>query len=98
MNEKEKEIAQRALDLLTEIITVTNASGSEGHNHIVGLKLIERKGCRNMLNQPVRDGLFVRPVWSDNPDRSDGYYDICVEGDSPWGAIWDVLRDLQGRF
>lgn len=98
MNEREKEIAQKALDLLTEIISVTKASGSEEHNHITGLKLIERRNCKNMLGYNLRDGLFVRPIWSNNPDRDDGYYDICVEGDSPWGAVIDVMRDLERRF
>ena len=98
MNTKEKEIAQEALDLFSKIIEVTGASGREPHNRIIGLKLIDRKGCKDMIGRPIRDGLFVRPIWSDNPDRNDGYYDICVEGDSPWGAICDVIKDLQYKF
>ena len=98
MNENEKAIAQKVLDLLTEIIETTGASGKEPHNRIISLKLIDRKDCKNMFGQPIRDGLFVRPIWSDQPDRNDGYYDICVEGDSPWGAICDVMRELQRRF
>lgn len=98
MNEKEREIAQRAMDLLSEIIEVTGASGKEPNNRIIGLRLFERKGCVNMFGQPMRDGLFVRPIWSDNPERNDGYYDICVEGDSPWGAVCDVLKNLQYKF
>ena len=98
MNEKEKEITQRAMDLLSEIIEVTGASGKEPHNRIIGLRLFDRKGCIDMFGQPKRDGLFVRPIWSDNPTRDDGYYDICVEGDSPWGAICDVLKNLQYKF
>ena len=98
MNEKEREIAQKALDLLSEVIEVTGASGKEPNNRIIGLRLIDRKDCKNMFGQPMRDGLFVRPIWSDNPDRSDGYYDICVECDSPWGAVCDVLKALQYKF
>ena len=98
MNEKERAEAQKVLDLLTEIITITKASGSEEHNHIIGLKLIDRVGCINMAGYRLRDGLFVRPIWSNNPERADGYYDICVEGDSPWGMIIDVIKDLERIF
>ena len=98
MNEKEKEIAQKALDLFAEIIEVTSASGKEPHNRVIGLRLIERKGCVGMFGQPLQDGLYVRPIWSDNPERSDGYYDINVEGDSPWGAICDVMKSLHSKF
>jgi hypothetical protein len=98
MDANEKVIAQRALDLLTELIDVTGASGKEPHNHIIGLKLIDRKGCRNFLGQALLNGEYVRPIWSDDPDRDDGYYDINVNGDSPWGAVCDVMKELKRRF
>ena len=95
---EEKEIGQKALDLLAQVIEVTRASGSEPHNRIIGLKLIDRKDCVNMFGQKLSDGTYVRPIWSDNPDRNDGYYDINVNGDSPWGAVCDVMRELHHRF
>lgn len=98
MNEKEKEIAQKALDLFAEIIEVTSASGKEPHNRVIGLKLIDRKGCTNMAGRQLPDGLYVRPIWSDTPNRDDGYYDINVEGDSPWGAIYDVMKSLHSKI
>ena len=95
---EEKEIGQKALDLLAQVIEVTRASGSEPHNRIIGQKLIDRKDCVNMFGQKLSDGTYVRPIWSDNPDRNDGYYDINVNGDSPWGAVCDVMRELHHRF
>jgi len=95
---EEKIIGQQALDLLAQIIDLTNASGKEPHNRIIGLKLIDRKGCVNMFGQPLPDGDYVRPIWSDNPERNDGYYDINVGCDSPWGAVCDVMRELQHKF
>ena len=50
-----------------------------------------------MFGRPQIDGLFVRPIWSDNPDRNDGYYDIPVEGDSPWGVAIDVMKFLKSK-
>lgn len=98
MNEKELEMTHMALELLTAIIKVTEASGKEPHNRVIDLKLIDRNGCKDMFGNPLRDGLFVRPIWSDCPDRDDGYYDICVEGDSPWGAICDVMKWAHTKF
>ena len=95
---EEKEIGQKALDLLAQIIEVTQASGSEPHNRIIGLKLIDRKDCVSMFGQKMIDGCFVRPIWSDDPERNDGYYDIIVEGDSPWGMVCDVMKTLQYKF
>lgn len=98
MSIEEREIGQKALDLLTQIIEVTGASGKAPHNHIIGFKLIDRKDCIGLYGNKLPDGMYVRPIWSDNPDRSDGYYDINVNGDSPWGAVCDVLKELQYKL
>ncbi len=95
---EEKVVGQKALDLLTQIIEVTQASGSEPHNRIIGLKLIDRVDCVSMFGQKLPNGTYVRPIWSDNPERNDGYYDINVNGDSPWGAVCDVIRELKHKF
>lgn len=94
----EREIGQQALDLLAQIFELTGASGKAPNNRVINLKLIDRKGGTDMFGNPLRDGLFVRPVWSDDPERDDGYYDICVNGDSPWGMIYDVMRWANTKF
>lgn len=95
---EERSQTEQAMELLAKIIDVTNASGKTPHNHIIDLQVIDRKGCKDVLGQPKRDGLFVRPIWSDNPERSDGYYDICIDGDSSWGAVVDVFKNLSKIF
>lgn len=95
---EEKKMSQQALDLLAQIVEVTGASGREPHNRIIGLKLIDRVDCKDMFGRDLPNGSYVRPIYSDNPERSDGYYDICVEGDSAWGAVCDVMKFLQHKF
>ncbi len=94
----EREMTVKAMELLAEIITVTKASGTTGHNPIIRLDVIDRVGCKDMFGQPLRDCLVVRPVYENNPNRDDGYYDICIEGDSPWGAVLDVVSELKRKF
>ena len=76
---------QKCLDYLCKAIMETRANGSESNNHIKELKLIDGK-------EPYEQ--VVRPIWSDNPDRNDGYYDINVTGDSAWAMIKDVINSL----
>ena len=98
MRDNERIQAEEVLKHLQAILDVTKASGSEEHNHIQELRLIDRKGCKDMFGRPKIDGLFVRPIWSDDPDRDDGYYDINVEGDSPWGIVVDVMKWLNTKI
>ena len=98
MNEREQRETVEVLKHLQGILDVTRASGSAEHNHIQELRLIERKGCKNMFGEPLMDGWYVRPIWSDNPERNDGYYDINVNGDSPWAVTIDVIKALRARF
>lgn len=97
-SEKEKEIGQKALDLLAQIVDVTGASGREPHNRVIGFKLIDRKGGEDIYGRSLLDGQYVRPIWSDDPERNDGYYDINVNGDSPWGMVYDVLTWARAKF
>ena len=85
----EKEDRQKCLDYLCKAIMETCANGSEQHNHVQELRLLERKDNPNLRYDTV-----VRPIWSDNPERNDGYYDINVSGDSAWGMIKDVVNYL----
>lgn len=97
MRNEERIKAEEVLKHLQAILDITEASGGKEHNHIQELRLIERKGCKNMFGQPLSDGLYVRPVWSNSPERNDGYYDINVEGDSPWGIAIDVMKWLKQK-
>ncbi len=69
---------QKCLDYLCKAIMETRANGSENNNHIQELRYLDGQTC----NQELRFEQVVRPVWSNNPERSDGYYDINVTGDS----------------
>lgn len=88
-----KENIQKSLDHLLAAINETS-NNDPRYNHIIGLNLINRKGCVSMSGKPLPDGKYVRVVWSDNPDRNDGYYDVCVEGDNCFGVLSDVFRYL----
>ncbi len=84
-----KENKQECLNYLCKAIMETRANGSEKNNHIQELKLIRKEG---------RDEEYVRPIWSDNPERNDGYYDINVTGDSAWAMIKDVINGLSNTL
>jgi len=82
---------QKCLDYLCKAIMETRANGSEKNNHIQELRLIDIKDSEDSLAYDQ----VVRPIWSDNPERNDGYYDINVSGDSAWAMILDVINDLK---
>ena len=86
----EREDKQKCLDYLCKAIMETRANGSEGNNHIQELRLLNGKEIGNPRYEEV-----VRPIWSNNPTRDDGYYDINVTGDSAWGMMLDVIESLR---
>ena len=88
---------QLVCDKLLEALNASGRNDAE-YNHIVGLKYIERKGCCNMLGQPLPDGEYIRVQWSNNPERDDGYYDINVNGDNAFGVLIDVVQYLNKKF
>ena len=88
---------QKALDSLLETINECSANDPK-YNHIIALKLIDRKGCKDMFGRELPDGKYVRIVWSDNPDRNDGYYDVCVDGDNTMGMLCDVFARIKKIF
>ena len=98
MRDEERIRTEEVLKHIQAILDITEVCGNKGHNHIQELRLIDRKDCKNMFGQPIMDGWHVRPIWSNNPERNDGYYDINVEGDSPWGVACDVMRWLKNRY
>ena len=91
------ENTQKALNSLLQAIRETNNFGQDGHNSIVGLKLIDRKGCKDMFGSPKPDGKYVRVIWEDNPNRDDGYYDINVECLNTFGVLYTVMQWLNAK-
>jgi len=89
-----KEDMQKCLDYLCKAIMETRANGSEENNHIQELRLIEAADSK----EPIAYERVVRPIWSDNPERNDGYYDINVTGDSAWAMIKDVINGLSSTL
>ena len=94
MQRDAKENVQQMLDYLLAALRETRAFGIDEYNSIVGLDLIDREeSYKNGVW--LRDGKHVRVRWYNNPDRDDGYYDICVEGNSAIGtflAVADFIR------
>lgn len=88
---------QKALDYLLMAINETNRNLPTS-NHIIALKLIDRKDCVDMFGRKLHDGQYVRVVWSDDPNRDDGYYDINVEGDNAMGCLVDVMAWLNKKL
>lgn len=41
---------------------------------------------------------YLRPVFEAEPDRSDGYYDINISGDSGTAILVDVVRQFIDRI
>ena len=89
---------QKMLDHLCAAIMETQANGTERQNHIVALKLIRRDETERTWCGDFEKGWYVRVVWSDDPDRSDGYYDIDVTGDSGFGMLDDVWKFISRKF
>lgn len=40
---------------------------------------------------------IIRPIFEENPNRDDGYYDINVSGDSVLGMIDDIYKHFIHR-
>ncbi len=87
-----KENKQAMLDHMCKAIMEMRANGSAECNHICALKLIKLEEDVKRWWGWQEKGEYVRVVWSDSPDRNDGYYDVDVEGDSALGMFEDVWR------
>lgn len=87
-----KENKQAMLDHMCNAIMEMRANGDEKSNHICALKLIKIEKDIKRRWGWQRSGEYVRVVWSDTPDRDDGYYDIYVDGDSAFGVFEDVWK------
>ena len=86
------------MDKVMELITMTGKTGTTGHNPIIALKVIDRKDCKDMWGRVLANGLYVRPIFEDDPERDDGYYDINIEALNDWGAAREVINWISKKF
>lgn len=93
-----KEDPQAMLNHMCAAIMEMSVNGSEKHNHICELRLIEIKEPIHQMWGWQYPGKYVRIVWSDSPERDDGYYDVYVDGDSAWGMFIDVFKRIKYIF
>lgn len=93
-----EENKQAMLDYLCKSIMEMRVNGSEEYNHICGLKLFKRETPEKTWCRYFPAGDYVRIIWSDDPERNDGYYDVYVDGDSAWGMFLDVTKRLKEIF
>ena len=99
MNEKERNEIVAMLNSLVDTLYYTSVGGNCKGNHIIRFDLIERSESEyNEWGGLLDKGTFVRPVWSRNPDRKDGYYDINVSGNSVNGVFYDVTKWLTKNY
>ena len=90
---------QAILDHMCQSIMEMSANGSEDTNHIIALKFFHRDAPETTWCGSFDKGDYVRVVWSDDPTRSDGYYDVFVEGDSGKGLfedVWNFVKENIG--
>ena len=90
-----KENKQRMLNCMCEAIKEMRANGSEEHNHIIALRFFTREKEEVTRYKVFPKGDYVRIVWSNNPERDDGYYDVYVDGDSCYGMFEDVWNAVK---
>jgi len=91
---------QLMLDNLCKALQCTRSFGKvrDDSNYILELKLIQKEnGWRDMWGKPHAGGKYVRVIWSDSPERDDGYYDVFVDGSSTWGILTSVVEYLKER-
>ncbi len=93
-NGKEENI-QKMLDCLCDSIRETRASGTDKNNPLEKLLLIHRENDERTWVGTFYRGDYVRLVWKDMPNRSDGYYDIYVDGLSGIGILFKVVDNLK---
>lgn len=86
------------LSYMCKAIMEMRANGSKEYNHICDLKLIKLENDVKRWWGEQRKGEYVRIVWSDSPDRDDGYYDVYIEGDSALGVFEDVWKFVSRKL
>lgn len=90
-----KEEKQKMLDKMCEAIMEMEANGSENNNHIIGLRLFHRDEWESTWCGDFQPGDYVRIIWSEDPKRKDGYYDVYVDCDSCFGMFEDVWKQVK---
>ena len=93
-----KEDMQKAIDYMCLAVMETRANGCEEHNHICGLKVIDLPEDVKRWWGWQEKGKYVRVIWSDSPDRDDGYYDININGSSAFGALSTVWKFIDKKL
>lgn len=92
-NGKEENL-QKALNYMCLAVMETRANGAAEHNHICQLRAIDLPEDTKRWWGWQEKGKYVRVVWSDDPNRNDGYYDICITWCSAFGAlnaVWEFI-------
>ena len=83
---------QETLDKLSEAIAImTDRKG----NYICGFEIIQRYTAEETWCRKFAPGTYVRPIWAEDGERVDGYYDIDITYDSPRAAFGDVWKAVQ---
>ena len=74
---------QEFLNKICEALQMTEAAApGRGHNGLVAIKYIRKENGDE----------YASPRFEDNPDRSDGYYDVNISGDSCIGIWIDLTK------
>ena len=84
-----RENKQVFLDRICEALQETDAARPFiGRNGLLEIRYILK---------PNGDEI-ARPVFEDNPERDDGYYDINISGDSCIGIWYDITKQFIARM
>ena len=100
MSNKEKAEIVAMLDSLIKTLHFTTVGKHyKDSNYILRFDLIERERSEiNRFGKFFAAGTYVRPVWSNNPNRTDGYYDINVSGENVNGVFYSVTKWLTKNY
>ena len=67
-------------DKLCELLRMTSNLGSDVNNPLIELRYIKKDNGVEI----------VRPLFTSDPERNDGYYDVNITGDNCMGILSDV--------
>ena len=73
---------------LCELLRMTSNLGIDEYNSLVELRYIKKENGDEV----------VSPRFYNNPERSDGYYDINVTGNNCMGILADVYEKFIRRY
>ena len=73
---------------LCDLLRMTSNLGDDRYNSLVELRYIKLDNGDE----------YVSPRFKNNPNRSDGYYDVNVSGDNCMGILHDVWEKFAKRY